>query len=328
MRTVWASRFSPLAQRNNTSIQSSFQSTVMILSSGKKLLFAGLALVTWIIIVDHHQQQQQQQQQQQKYLRRRPSRNLSFRQPFGSVTIDFYRSYEETQFLFFKWRSQSISKARCLAQVKWCNFWYAGRINFVMGNVYDYDDVPHENANPGPELFQFATSENRDLGRISALYVKSFSNTINGLAIDIDVPLGGGDSGIAAATIITMSSIFDLPIGLNNLFGATLAHEIGHLVGFFHTAEGNYDGVIAYNECGLDLRYPQFNRYNTMADTVMDPVLGTTYQHKDWNARSNLMTPFTPETHIPNFYQIGIYKSDYEPVFDQITECWFSRAAS
>jgi hypothetical protein len=138
-----------------------------------------------------------------------------------------------------------------------------------------------------------------------------------------------------------MSSILNLPIGINNLLGTTLAHEVGHVIGFVHPAEPEFETVKTYQECGLDLRYPQFNwciddgdTSTTMTTTtdneVYDPLLDITYRHEDWNARSNIMSRPNFNNLVPvylaNVFGIGLYKSGYGPIYDQITQCWFDRA--
>ena len=110
----------------------------------------------------------------------------------------------------------------------------------------------------------------------------------------------------------------DANLALGTFAGATLAHEVGHIVGFQHTR--SVAGTIAsYNECELDLRYPSFGPNDQVVDG------DTVYQHADWFGRVNIMSPFTVE-HLFNIFQLGIFRANYEEIFENILNCWFERS--
>ena len=55
-----------------------------------------------------------------------------------------------------------------------------------------------------------------------------------------------------------------------------------------------------------------------------DSLTGELYSYTDWHAQSNFMAPDLSGKLL--LWKIGIFKYNYEPVFDQILECWFQRS--
>ena len=114
---------------------------------------------------------------------------------------------------------------------------------------------------------------------------------------------------------------------MGHLAGGILAHEVGHVLGFQHTSLPLEPGLVwPYSRCGLDLRYPRFGEDNE----VSDGVTGNVYHHDDWKGRTNLMTRFGIGGVLDGVLnlELGMYKFNYEPIFDQITQCWFERSSS
>ena len=329
-------------------------------------LLAGAALAFLVVVAvasrysEHHLPLLEEDE------RLRGHRNLLFGEPRGTIYLDYYRTYSTWNLPFnlpfFEWKFHSISKAQIHGQLKGLNYWYNGRVNFKLGELRDYDGM-HENVDGLPALYDFARDlDQRNLGRISVLGVKSFSANTGALgAATLDVPLGGGTQvgvptlgtiQVAPAVIFAkdapsspdtplLNLLFFAAIGFGNLSGALLAHEIGHVLGFRHTASFAAiprESVEQYRECGLDLRYPNFDLQN-LDDTqvtgiTVNPTTGetkrTTYEHSDWMGRSNVMSGVRVDVLVPAFLrnQFGIYKFGYESVFDQITQCWFERSAA
>ena len=262
-------------------------------------------------------------------------RHLLLRDSHGTIKLDYYRTYETKTFLFiFRWKSYSISRAGISSQLAALNVWFDGRVKFVRGDVFDYDG-PHENVDAFRELTLFADPTSRNLGRISVLVVKSFVGQTVGVALT-DIPLGGAAIptwGDVAPALAIMSgrgsfptSFGDIGTGVAHVTGATLAHEVGHVLGFQHTSLREPGFVYPYSGCGLDLRYPRFGEDNE----VPDGVTGEVYHHDDWKGRTNLMTTFGAAGVLDGVLnlELGIYKFNYEPIFDQITQCWFERSSS
>ena len=55
--------------------------------------------------------------------------------------MDFYRVVEKKSFLgFIPYKKYPISRIRIAAQVVWMNFWYQGRVDFILGDIYEIDD--------------------------------------------------------------------------------------------------------------------------------------------------------------------------------------------
>ena len=166
------------------------------------------------------------------------------------------------------------------------------------------------------------------MDRISALYIKKFeSPSLFGCAL-VDVPLGG-ENGYAPAAVVAMSNTnpaFQSPfLGIAIFGGAALTHEVAHVMGLQHTAETD-KGVVSYNKCGLDLRYPQFSRAD-LDDSRVEGAGNVTYNSLDWKGRTNMMAQsITLESHGRQPHEIGLFVNGYSSVFEDIIQCWFNRA--
>lgn len=269
----------------------------------------GLVLLALALVCKTHRESAQ-----------RHHRMLLFSQGTRTVTIDFYRTFEEKQVLFIKWKSYSISKLYCFIQIQWSNVWFDGRLKFVLGDVYDYVG-PHTGASIFSLRSDFELYQARDPRRISVLCVKrTQAQTHNGIAGGLGVPLGASPLLVVGAR----DKVTGVPV---LFFGILLSHEIGHLIGFGHTSYlSGGEFVQQYSECGLDLRYPKFKGDDPSDNHLFDVVRNTTYHHNDWSGRSNVMSQMQPLNLLSNIFGVGIYKYNYGPIFDQITECWVSKA--
>ena len=314
------------------------------------LLIGGASTISIAIILrEAHQLSQsiEQQQQQQQPLKRllqassngTATNNLKTNNTprRRSVTIDFYRTVEERSCLGISYQAFSFPRWRLPIQISFLNFWFEGRVHFVVGDIYTIEDAFFKQ--PKLPCFDplkaFAKSpEIRTKQRISALFVRGLEGSTNGCAL-LDVPLGGSVFGNAPTLVLTETN--DTPIagtlGAQNLIGATISHEMGHVFGLGHTA-WREEQVVAYTKCGLNLRYPEF--VGTFTEVVLEPrrsnniwdnVTGELYQYSDWKGRSNVMASFNP-FHILQFWTVGIFSNDYEPIFDEILDCWFTRSAA
>ena len=251
-------------------------------------------------------------------------------QAIGTVRLDIYRTFEEKD-LFFGWikyREHSISLWRLGPQIHFLNMWFGGRIHFQLGHVISYNntDMHEGQASCSTLLNTFAKSDDvQNLDRISVVYTKRLD--IFGCAAGLGVPLGSRTNGKAPAVIVGMSNalpILDNPDwGLAAFAGGTLAHEVGHIVGFSHTA-GDQEYVATYKDCGLDLRYPVFSR-DPEDDPVQDGLRLVEYEYENWHGRSNLMHALSM-SHFEEFWHIGIFEDGYSDVFDSIARCWYSQS--
>ncbi|CAB9527618.1 expressed unknown protein [Seminavis robusta] len=259
-------------------------------------------------------------------------------QALGNITVDFYRVYEEKQILGFSYRQYIISQWRLERQVDFLNYWYEGRVNFFMGDVYPFEDPDFSGeVNCATQVLDFSSSsEIRNVSRISALYVKKLSNNLNGCA-PFDVPLGGLGP-FAPVAMIGMSSdsfLFSSNLGLQNIAGATITHEIGHVMGFRHTAQAA-ENVASYVSCFDLLRYPQFDQTSTAStifnsavlreDKIWDDQTGELYEYDDWKGRTNVMAPLRLY-HVLAPWEIRLFNKGYKNVFQDIVRCWFLQAA-
>ena len=241
-------------------------------------------------------------------------------EPKGTIKVDFYRTREEKTFLGTNYNSHSIPHWRIRTQTALLNAWFGRRVRFELGDIYEIDDYTDETQDCFVTLSSFRSNDEIETNeRVSVLYVEGLDGNILGCGV-VDVPLG------------TVGSVAGLVVKANDRIGATLAHEMGHILGFRHTADGGDEEVNTYTECGLNLRYPQFT--NAVSDVVADrrnsnqvkdDVTGDIYQNRDWRGRSNVMSGFNP-WHVLRFWQVGFFHKDYEEIFDDILECWFERS--
>lgn len=258
---------------------------------------------------------------------------------FGTVYIDFYRTFDETNNIFgFPTKSYHISRARIHEQVSSLNHWFEGRIKFRLGAINDYDiglldfdRIP--NGRSSCYLLDFDdVSGMFNRNRISALYTTRLpyittlgeTRLLNGCA-DIDVPLGNSPATMIASNqgALGLPSFVD-----NNVVAATLAHEIGHVVGFQHTVTDVND-VYSYQDCGLDLKYPSFAADDE--GNVLDSSFtldGVTYTTDEWKPTINAMAGrrFSFSNALRDPFSISLFGTKYEPIFDSMVDCWFEKS--
>ncbi|CAB9519955.1 expressed unknown protein [Seminavis robusta] len=264
----------------------------------------------------------------------------------GNVTIDFYRMFEEKRWLgIIPYKDYTMSRFQMAGQIHLMNFWLEGRVNFILGDIYEIDD-PFYYDNPsdlicGDALNRFANrfsgqDQIKNVDRINVLVVPKLGRNINGCAT-LDVPLGGNFDTKAPAFVLTRdNTIFYsigpfAKIGFQNLLGNTVSHEAGHVFGLRHTdMDGdNVPRGIGYFGCGLNLRYPQFRQDQVLSGDFKfwDEVSGELYTYEDWHGQSNFMASGFSIGGL-FLWKAGIFRYNYEPIFDQILECWFSRSYS
>lgn len=183
------------------------------------------------------------------------------------------------------------------------------------------------------------STEIRNNQRISVMYVPRVTGGYG--CATINAPLVGRFKrnpaiimGMSGNSIISPSST----LAIQALGGVLLAHEVGHIFGFEHPVAPSQT-VIDYPYdflCELfsdddsfsiedDIRYPVFTNQFPRGindNVIWDPVTGERYDHKDWQARTNLMAGgnyflyFQP-------WKIHLFGYAYEPIYDQIIDCWF-----
>ncbi|CAB9512400.1 unknown protein [Seminavis robusta] len=308
-------------------------------------LFCGLTLLLLLTIFGVATQRLVSQHDQNRSLRYSSNSKPSVYK--GNVTLDFYRTFEDKTFLgIIPYKAYSMSRPRIAVQVAWMNFWYEGRVDFYLGDIYEVEDAFYSN----PELVctdaldRFASTfgqEDRtikNVHRINVLVVPQLARNTNGCAT-VDVPLGGCCLYKAPAFVLTrdndgLATTGSLgSLGSQNFFGYVASHEVGHVFGLRHTAETDEAAPrgISYFSCGLNLRYPQFSVFD---DPIAHPdlkfwdmVTGELYTYTDWHAQSNFMTS-TCNLGLGIVWKVGIFRYKYEPIFDAILECWFSRSNS
>ncbi|CAB9506430.1 expressed unknown protein [Seminavis robusta] len=263
----------------------------------------------------------------------------------GEVTVDFYRLFEEKRWLgIIPYKDYTISKSRMAGQLFWMNYWFDGRVDFILGDIYEIDDSFYYD-NPsemvcGNALIRFAARASsggqdqiNNVDRINVLVVPKLGQNINGCASG-DVPLGGSLNYKAPAFALTRDNTFFYSIGplvkiaFQNLFGYVAGHEAGHIFGLLHTSmPGDVaPQVMEYSGCGLNLRYPQFSNEQLLSGDFTDEVSGELYTYADWHGQSNIMSSIRSIATL-FIWKAGIFRYNYEPIFDQILECWFSRSS-
>ena len=282
--------------------------------SKRALIFlaSALAFVGFLVISDLHSQAD-------AMLRSHKSRNL---QQIGEVQVDIYRTSGKG---FLGLRRSSISRPRAMLLVRLINYWYNGVVKFSMGDFFDYDDPDAYNIPPDLDPCDFinqfvADGYVQNSNHISVVAANKFS-TGPGLlacAAKSNSPLGNDQQ--PAALVFGAGAV-------TSVAGASLAHSIGHIIGFDHTTSDNDEGVRSYTECGLDLKYP-FWQNDERRDGSVTGSDGVVYSIDDFQGRTNIMARFTAIALIQGVTtgSMGIYKSGYGPIFEQITQCWFDQA--
>ena len=250
----------------------------------------------------------------------------------GTIKVDFYRTFEEKSCLGFTWKQYSMPMWRLRTQMAGLNFWWEGRVNFEMGDVYEIEDESYSKPDCFVALDKFSTDSTaiQNPEHVSVMVVKQILEGTNGCAT-IGVPLGGLVGLKFPAIILGMrnEAFYGQVPGLTLTTGGVLAHEMGHIVGYQHVVEPDREGVLEYSDsrCGLNIRYPRFsNKFPSDAtnDGVWDPVTGERYEHSDWQARTNMMgTSDSVGYFFLQPWRFGLFRYSYEPVFDAILECFF-----
>jgi len=257
----------------------------------------------------------------------------------GSITVDFYRTYEDKEFLGIPWRDFSISNGRIHRQIEYLNCFYDKRITFSLGDVYTLEDDSYTTPRTCFEIRNSFLDDVKDSFRVSVLVVKEFSDSQFGCAF-VDSPLGGNFDSFGnrqlPAIVLTANNpvvpVFTAGLGAPLIGGFLIAHEMGHILGFWHTAANSEfePFVYSYTSCGIDreVRYPVFsNRIPEGIENkfVWDDVTGARYDYEDWQGRTNVMAQVTA-FNVLQPWKATIFRDDYSSRFDDILECWFEQS--
>jgi len=235
--------------------------------------------------------------------------------PIGTVTVDFYRTYVVQGGV----RKHAIPEWRIPRLIDSVNRWFEGRVRFELGDVYEYDNpemyIVTNSGGPCQVISDFSRSEDvRDKSRISVVVAKDMRSSLLACVPSRGRPLNWD---FAAAAIMGGN--------WQSYFGGSLAHAMGHIMGMGHCSDDSRKGLNVYRGCGLNLTYPYWS--NADGDSVME-VEGVRYDNSDWEGRSNIMSRFTPFNLFSAIVsgKLGIYRKNYTPVFETITECWFNES--
>jgi len=225
----------------------------------------------------------------------------------------------------------AVSPARTLSQTVALNLWYSNLAQFKFSGVTVVSEEYLTNVtlpagcdsatllsythsfDANSALFELS----RCLGNpraINIFVVKELSYTggrkLNGIAM-IDVSLGGS----VAPTVVVAANLF-----FNG--AVTLSHEIGHVLGFYHTATYDMVGgapVYWYRQysCGKQVSYPHFympEQWSLEVDVI----------HKTFPGRRSPMGYLNVYTFVDPGFLVG----EYAPVFRQLVNCWKTRSFS
>ena len=274
---------------------------------------------------------------------RRLGSSLEFGSDLGTpkVLIDFYRTYKVQEIPgVWSYKDYVITKTRLQLQVAWVNMWYQGRVKFVLGNFYEVENPMYLERRTDCfdvlNAFQEdAKAANRYKIAISVLIVPSVN--ANGCA-KVDIPLGGelifrdGELDLVVPTVVVgmeSTTIASIPkVGIQNVLGLTLAHEIGHIMGFTHTMNRGEEFVDYYFDfdCQLFLEYPVWSS-DTSDNVVYDEISGVEYYYEDWKGRTNIMAGGAGVSSVICMpWELSLFSNQYGEVFGQMLECWVQRS--
>jgi len=233
--------------------------------------------------------------------------------PIATVTVDFFRSYRQGFIL----PQYSISRWRCTTLLAGLNFWFAGRVQFELGNIEEFEsdaiyEVDGSACNAILDLVEDKDdSQMFNKGRLSVVVSKKL-NGVFGCRARNGQPLFGK----TPMAVILQS-------GIVATAGATLANAVGRAMGLEPVGLDREEGVREYNQCGLDLKYPYFKGQQPSDKRVVGDD-GTVYLDRDWRARVNLMNQFQWYLGVWAVvsFQFGLFTNLYAPVFEQIIACW------
>jgi len=246
----------------------------------------------------------------------------------GTVTLDFYNSFITKGNLLSGGKSDvkkfALPPLRIKTIVAGLNTIYAGRVKFEIGDIIEFGNstfykVPSDKSACGL-ISDFSQDPGLRKDRISIVTSTDLnSNSLTSCTGRSFIPLGQSDR---APALILFT-------GLRSLGGGGLAHGLGHILGYKHTSDDFTSGIETFTECGLNLTYPFF-RIDKLFNTSFVAENGITYDLKDWKGRSNFMARFRFDglTFIWAVVsaELGLYKFNYEPIFEDIARCWFNQS--
>ncbi|MCB9091745.1 MAG: Ig-like domain-containing protein [Halobacteriovoraceae bacterium] len=147
-------------------------------------------------------------------------------------------------------------------------------------------------------------------GKISLVFVNTISGAVAGISKVHRLPFS------KEATVVSEYR------GLvkNNTYvteGTIFSHEIGHLVGMFHTQQigAEENAWVSYSRCGQDLNY--FQRANEIVEEPFKDDDGVF-----WDDFHNIMRSVVGKPSDDH----GFFTSGYDPVFSKVLSCYRKRA--
>lgn len=131
----------------------------------------------------------------------------------------------------------------------------AASIGAITISTLDWPD-PYVDAE-GPEANELRAATSGEASAINLLLVQDF-NEVGTLGIAAGIPGPNGVSGTAASGVMVSVDTHLDDTGeaiLTDLMGETMAHEVGHQIGLFHTSEDTgleHDPITDTPECGVE----------------------------------------------------------------------------